>query len=74
MMSNISRSVSRMEKDETNGMAPERAAQTIVGVALKKGRVKPHYAIGFSYKFLVLLDKLLPCGLVRKLLYILYGK
>ena len=70
----ISRSVARMEKDETNGMSPDRAAKTIVRVALQKRRVKPYYAIGFSYKFLVLLDSLLPCRPVRWLLFQLYGK
>ena len=70
----ISRSVAKMEKDEQTGMSPEVAARTIVRVALQKRRVKPYYAIGFSYKFLVLLDSLLPCRLVRWLLYLLYGK
>jgi len=70
----ISRSVAKMEKDEQNGMAPEVAARTIVRVALSKGRVKPFYAIGFSYKVLVLLDSLLPCRAVRWLLFQLYGK
>ena len=70
----ISRSVARMEKDEANGMSPDAAARTIVRVALQKGRVKPYYAIGLSYKFLVLLDSLLPCRPVRFLLYQLYGK
>ena len=70
----ISASVAKMEKDEQNGMRPEDAARTIVRVALKKGRVKPYYAIGLSYKFLVLLDSLLPCRAVRWLLYQLYGK
>ena len=70
----IRRSVARMEKDEMNGMSPEAAARTIVRVALQKRRVKPYYAIGLSYKFLVLLDSLLPCRPVRWLLYQLYGK
>ena len=70
----IARSVARMEKDEQNGMSPEVAARTIVRVALQKRRVKPYYAIGFSYKFLVLLDSLLPCRPVRWLLFQLYGK
>ena len=61
----ISASVAKMEKDEQNGMAPEAAARTIVRVALTPRRVKPFYAIGFSYKCLVLLDKLLPCRAVR---------
>lgn len=70
----ISASVAKMEKDEQNGMRPEDAAKTIAKVALKKGRVKPFYAIGLSYKCLVLLDSLLPCRTVRWLLYQLYGK
>ncbi len=70
----ISKSVAKMEKDEQSGMAPEVAAKTIAKVALQAGRVKPYYAIGFSYKFLVLLDSLLPCRAVRWLLYQLYGK
>ena len=70
----ITRSVEKMEKDEQGGMAPEAAAKTIVRVALQRRRVKPYYAIGLSYKFLVLLDSLLPCRAVRWLLYLLYGK
>lgn len=70
----ISASVAKMEKDEQNGMRPEDAAKTVAKVALRKGRVKPYYAIGLSYKCLVLLDSLLPCRAVRWLLYQLYGK
>lgn len=70
----ISASVQKMEKDEQNGMAPADAAKTIVRVALQKRRVKPEYTIGFSYKLLVLLDSLLPCRMVRWLLFLLYGK
>ena len=70
----IARSVARMERDEQNGMSPDAAARTIARVALKKGRVKPHYTIGLSYKCLVFLDRLLPCRAVRYLLYQLYAK
>ena len=70
----ITRSVARMEKDEMNGMSPEAAARTIVRVATQKRRVKPYYAIGFTYKCLVFLDNLLPCRPVRWLLYQMYGK
>ena len=70
----ISKSVGKMEKDEQGGMDPAVAAKTIVRVALQKRRVKPFYAIGLSYRFLVLLDSLLPCRTVRWLLYQLYGK
>ena len=61
-------------KDEQTGMSPETAARTIVRVATKAGGVKPFYTIGLSYRCLVFLDRLLPCGAVRKMLYVLYGK
>ena len=70
----IARSVARMEKDEQNGMSPEAAAKTVARVALKKGRVKPRYAIGLTYKCLVFLDNILPVRAVRALLYQLYAK
>ena len=70
----ISRSVQRMEKDEQGGMSPDAAARTIARVATKPGAVKPYYTIGLSYKCLVFLDRLMPCGLTRRLLYALYGK
>ena len=69
----ISRSVARMEHDEQTGMAPEAAGRFIAGIVLKK-RVKPHYTIGFSYKLLVFLDRLLPGSVVRWLLYLLYAR
>ena len=70
----IGRSVQRMERDEQNGMSPDAAARTVVRVATKAGGVKPYYTIGLGYKCLVFLDRLLPCGLVRRLLYLLYAK
>jgi len=70
----IERSVARMEKDEQGGMVPEQAARTIVRVATKGGGVKPYYTIGVSYKCLVFLERVLPCGVVRRLLYLLYGR
>ena len=69
----IARSVARMERDEQTGMDPEAAGRFISGIALKK-RVKPHYTLGFSYQLLVFLDRLLPCGAVRRLLYLLYAR
>ena len=69
----IARSVARMEKDEQNGMDPAVAGRFIADVALRR-RVKPHYTVGLSYKLLVFLDRLLPCGLTRRLLYLLYAK
>jgi len=68
----ISRSVSRMEKDEQNGMDPAVAGRFIARLA-KKRRIKPKYSIGLLYKFFCLLEKILPCRLVNRILYIMYG-
>ena len=69
----ISRSVSTMEKDEQNGMAPEVAGEFISKIALKK-KVKPLYTIGLQYKIFVVLAKILPYGLVNKIVGMLYAK
>ena len=69
----IERSVARMEHDEQNGMAPERAAKTICRVCFKN-RVKPLYAIGFSYKAVCVLLKLLPCSLGNRVIGGMYAK
>ena len=55
----ISRSVAGMEKDEEKGMSPDYAGRYIASVALKN-KVKPVYAIGFSYKFVCFLCKIFP--------------
>ena len=70
----ISRSVARMEHDEQTGMSPDIAAKTVARVATKPGGVKPCYTIGLAYQALVFLARLLPCGVIRRLLFMLYGK
>ena len=70
----IARSVARMEKDEQGGMSPADAARAVVRAATKKGGVKPQYTIGLSYQCLVFLERLLPKGAVRRLLYLLYAR
>lgn len=67
----IAKSVSVMEKDEENGMAPEKAAEFISKIALKK-KVKPIYTIGFFYKCAAVLMKLLPFGLVNRIVGVMY--
>ena len=52
----------------------QKPATAIVRVATKPGGVKPWYTIGLSYKCLVFLDNLLPCGAVKRLLYLLYAR
>lgn len=67
----ISRSVAVMERDEQSGASPDAVAKKIYSVATKK-RVRDKYVIGFSYKCLALLQKLLPSGLVNKLVGVIY--
>lgn len=69
----ISRSVSRMERDEENGMSPEFAARFLTRVALKP-RSAPIRTAGRWYQFLNLLCKLLPSGLRNGIVYAIYAK
>ena len=54
-------------------MSPEKAAKTICRVCFKK-RVKPLYAIGFSYKAVCVLLKLLPCSVGNRVIGGMYAK
>lgn len=69
----ISRSVAGMEKDEQKGMSAQTAGEYIAGIALKE-KVKPLYAIGFSYKLVCLLCKIFPCGVRNRIIGMLYAK
>lgn len=69
----IARSVSGMEKDEQKGMSPGFAGRYIAKIALKK-KVKPIYAIGFSYKILSTLCKAFPCRIRNAIVGMLYAK
>lgn len=68
----ISRSVSKMEQDEQGGMPPEKAAKKIASIVLSHSK-KPRYTIGFGYQCLTLLIKLLPSGLVNRMIKLLYA-
>lgn len=69
----IARSVARMERDEVNGMSPERAGRYVGKLALRP-RVKPYNAIGLTYKGCVLLSKILPGPLIRFILGKMYAQ
>ena len=69
----ISRSVSRMEKDEQNGMSPKTVARKIVRLAGKR-KVKPLCSVGLSYQLVCLLAKLLPARILNYVVFYLYGK
>ena len=55
----VSRSVAGMERDERGGMNPEYAGRFVAKYALKKNS-RPLVAMGFSYKCVAVLTKLLP--------------
>ena len=69
----INRSVSKMETDEQKGMSPEIAAKFISKIANKR-KVKPLYTIGFQYKLVVLLMKILPSSFSNRIIGMLYAK
>lgn len=69
----IARSVAGMERDERKGMSPESAGRYIAKIALKK-RVKPVYTVGFVYKILSVLCRVLPCGLRNWVVGLLYAR
>ncbi|MBQ7118571.1 MAG: SDR family oxidoreductase [Clostridia bacterium] len=69
----IGRSVAGMERDEEKGMRPEKAGEYIAKIALKK-KVKPVYAIGFTYKFLAVLCKIFPSSVRNYIVGMLYAK
>ena len=68
----ISRSVGRMEKDERKGLSSEAAGKAIAHIALSK-RNKPVYVLGFGYRCISLLVKILPTSIVNWLIKLLYA-
>jgi len=69
----INRSVSKMEKDELNGMDPIRVTKVIEKIINRKNP-KVIKAVGFNYKVLLFLYKILPSRLAFWVLYKLYAK
>ena len=62
----------RWKRTRKTAWPPRSPAAFLARVALKK-RVKPYYAIGLSYKFFVLLSRVLPIRLIGWLLGLLYA-
>lgn len=69
----IEGAVGTMERDEQNGMPPETVADEIFTIARRR-RVKPLYTLGFNYKLLYFLQKILPIGLINRIIGRLYMK
>ena len=69
----VERSVTTMEKDERGGMSPDKAGAYIAKLAMKR-RTAPLKAIGFSYKAVAVLSKLLPRRLSNYVIGKIYAK
>ena len=69
----ISRSVEKMEKDEQSGTASSLSGKTIAKLALRR-KLPPVYTIGFGYKLVNVLIRILPTGWSQKLIYGLYAR
>ena len=59
------RAVSQMEKDETEGTAPEKIAGAVIKHVLDRGRMPVRYVPGAGYRSLCLLQRILPDRLVE---------
>ncbi len=68
----IERAVSAMERDEKNGMRPEKIAVKAVKLARKK-RVRPFYTCGFKYGLFLFLAKILPRSFSNYIVGKIYG-
>lgn len=66
-------SVAKMEKDEQNGLDPQKVAKAIFKLTERKNPPATK-TIGVSYKFLRFLKRLLPERLIVWVLYRMYGK
>ena len=71
--SRISRSISQMEHDEQNGMSPIRIAKKVFSLAEKKNP-KPLSSLGFVYKLICVLLKVLPTRLANAIVGMIYAK
>ena len=68
----IEASVSKMEKSEQSGMTPVQVAETVVKI-LKRNHLPSHKIVGVSNEFLGFLFRILPTGILMRLLKIIYG-
>jgi len=69
---NVERSVAKMEKDEQNGVSPDKVVKVIYKV-IKRQRMPIQIVVGLDYKFLVFLSRVLPRRLVEFIITKMYG-
>ena len=70
--SRIETSVSKMEKDESNGVPASKVAKKIFKVSKKKNP-NTYYVVGSSYRLLVYLSRILPKRFVNWIIFRIYG-
>ncbi|MCR5097039.1 MAG: SDR family NAD(P)-dependent oxidoreductase [Erysipelotrichaceae bacterium] len=68
----ISKSVEKMENDERKGVDADVVGRLICAIAKKK-KIKPIYTVGWDYKLIICLLKILPYSLSNYLIAKLYG-
>lgn len=68
----ISKSVEKMENDERKGVDADVVGRLICAIAKKK-KIKPIYTVGWDYKLIICLLKILPYNLSNYLIAKLYG-
>ena len=68
----IKKSINKMEHDERHGMSPMSVVK-VINKLIKRKRMPIHVTVGFSYKFLVFLGKILPKRLVNWILSKMYA-
>lgn len=68
----VQKSVARMEKDEQKGASPDKVAAVFYAQANKK-HPKPLVCVGFSYKLIAFLQKVLPTRFMLFIVKKLYG-
>jgi short-subunit dehydrogenase len=68
----VIQSIAYMEKDEQNGMSPDIIGHYISKIVLKK-RMPKVVTLGFKYKWMLRLERILPVSFTTKLIGALYG-
>ena len=69
---NVERSIAKMEKDEQNGVSPNKVVKVIYKV-IKRKKMPIQVVVGFDYKLLVFLSRILPRRLVEFIITKMYG-
>lgn len=68
----VDKSVAVMENDERNGMDPESAAK-VINRLVRKRRIPLYKTVGFKYKAIVFLAKILPAKLANNIVGSIYA-